>query len=144
MKRAMIAVAIVLAVLLLLGFVLFRLYVSYHVMDGDNMENPNPVPELLDGPGEVFDWREDLLMPWRSDGSEGYTLEIGDDMLSLYSGGTLVCRKEYYTMTDGIFRLYPVDGESFGEFSCFDYYTNSLQGCIETDGEIPRYISFRH
>lgn len=143
MKRALIAAAI-LAAVVLLGLLAYRHFVMNSIMDKDGMENPNAGIEMLDGPGAVFDGGKDLQTTWHSEGSADYTVEIGEGLLSLYAGGTLVCQKEYYAMTDGIFRLYPMDGEPFGEFSYFDYSINSLQGCIESDSEMPQYIAFGH
>lgn len=128
------------AAVLLLGFLAYQRFITDSIMDKGGMENPDARIEVLDGPGEKIDPRGIWSCAEPSDAP--YTVRIGDGVLTLCAGETEVCRKEYYAMTDGIFRLYPIDGEPFGVFSYFDCVPDRLQGCIEENPAEPQYMEF--
>ena len=59
------------------------------------------------------------------------------------NGGEL-CAKEYCAISDGIYRIYAMDGGSFGEFDYFDYAPGVLTGYIGSDTDNPVYVEFSH
>ncbi len=87
-------------------------------------------------------WAEDLCAPWSSD--EGYTVAIDGEILTLSENGGELCAKEYCAISDGIYRIYAMDGGSFGEFDYFDYAPGVLTGYIGSDTDNPVYVEFSH
>ena len=133
-KRPMLKWIIILAAIALLaalGALAFRHFVTDRIMDKDGMGNPNYVEQA-----------EDLCAPWSSD--EGYAVAIDGEKLTLSENGGELCAKEYCAISDGIYRIYAMDGESFGEFDYFDYAPGVLTGYIGSDTDNPVYVEFSH
>ena len=87
-------------------------------------------------------WKADLEGVWYAEDA-AYTVTLDGETLCLAQGETALCRKAYYLLTDGGFRVYAEDSEPFGPFSYFDYVPGTLTGCTESGGE-PQYIAFLH
>ena len=52
--------------------------------------------------------------------------------------------KQNSAISDGIYRIYAMDGGSFGEFDYFDYAPGVLTGYIGSDTDNPVYVEFSH
>ena len=126
MKRMLIAAAVF--ALLVLVVLAWRHFVTDSIMDGDGMENT-----------EYLSWDPQGSWYCREPGDGSCSVIVEDGVLVLFAGDEELCRKAYYVMTDGIFRLYPLDSEGFGPFAYFDYSPGCLVGCAEESTE---YLEF--
>ena len=71
-------------------------------------------------------------------------MAIDGETLTLSENGGELCAKEYCAISDGIYRIYAMDGGSFGEFDYFDYAPGVLTGYIGSDTDNPAYVEFSH
>lgn len=144
-KRPMLKWIIILAAIAMIiwgGALAYRHFVTDRTMDKDGMENPNYVQQLDGLSYDMAEQAEDLCAPWSSD--EGYAVAIDGETLTLSENGGELCAKEYCAISDGIYRIYAMDGGSFGEFDYFYYAPGVLTGYIGSDPDNPVYVEFSH
>ena len=144
-KRPMLKWIIILAAIAMViwgGALAYRHFVTDRIMDKGGMENPNYVQQLDGLSYDMAEQAEDLCAPWSSD--EGYAVAIDGETLTLSENGGELCAKEYCAISDGIYRIYAMDGGSFGEFDYFDYAPGVLTGYIGRDTDNPVYVEFFH
>lgn len=144
-KRLMVKWIIILAAIAMIiwcGALAFRYFVTDRIMDKGGMENSYYVQQLDGLSYDMAEQTEDLCAPWSSD--EGYAVSIDGETLTLSENGVELCAKEYCAISDGIYRIYAMDGGGFGEFDYFDYAPGVLTGCIGSNPDNPVYVEFSH
>ena len=106
MKRVLIF-AVVILILILAAFFACKYWGTYGVVDKGVMENPfigddegdyeSGDIEMLDGPGEIFDWKVDLQTKWYCDEPKDrpYAVLINEHKLTLFEGNDVLLQKDY-------------------------------------------------
>ena len=144
-KRPMLKWIIILAAIAMIiwgGALAYRHFVTDRTMDKNGMENPYYVQQLDGLSYDMAEQAEDLCAPWSSD--EGYAVAIDGETLTLSENGGELCAKEYCAISDGIYRIYAMDGGSFGEFDYFDYAPGVPPPPPGSDTDNPVYVEFSH
>ena len=122
-KRLMLKWIIILAAMALLaalGALAYRHFVTDRIMDKDGMENPNYVQQL-DGLKRRHGGAGGRPFAPPGAAMRATLWQIDGETLTLSENGGELCAKEYCAIADGIYRIYAMDGGSFGELDHFDY-----------------------